>query len=144
MKNEEIKQFFKVYEERFNKALAGDDDIAGTAGAFAACFIGANPNGVMCGSNNEDFRKNIPAGNAYYRSIGTKRMQIKHMDIMSLDEIHYSARVSWHSEYERKDGREISIDFDVIYMLQYIGNSPKIFAYITGDEQAELQKHGLI
>jgi len=38
----------------------------------------------------------------------------------------------------------VNIDFDVIYLLQYRDQHLKIFAYITGDEQAELQKNGLI
>lgn len=139
-----IKEFFSRYEHRFNEALAGREDIDGMVSCFAECFIEANPKGVMCGANNDEFRKNIPKGNAFYKNIGTRLMKITNIDITTLNDAHYIAKVYWHSEYERKDNKEVSIDFDVIYLLQYRDQRLKIFAYITGDEQAELQKHGLI
>lgn len=139
-----IREFFNQYEQRFNDALAGKEDIDATTNSFAECFIEANPNGVMCGANNDEFRKNIPKGNAFYKNIGTKLMKIENIDITRLNDAHYMAKVYWHSEYERKDNTEVSIDFDVIYLLQYREQHLKIFAYITGDEQAELQKNGLI
>ena len=44
-------------------------------------------------------------------------------------------KVRWQSNYEKRDGKGEKIDFDVIYLLQIIGERPKIFAYITGDEE---------
>ena len=86
----------------------------------------------------------ILQGLEYYRSIGTKSMKISSMAITSLDEFHVQTRVSWQSDYIKKDGNGERIDFDVIYLLQTIGEGPKIFAYITGDEQGTLRERGLI
>jgi hypothetical protein len=140
----DIKQFFKNYEQRFNEALKGHEDIDGTVNSFADCFLEASPKGVICGNNDENFRKNIPKGNAFYKNIGTRLMKIKNIEVTQLNDIHFMAKVFWHSEYEKQDKTQLSIDFDIIYLLQYRDVQLKIFAYITGDEQAELQKHGLV
>jgi hypothetical protein len=52
--------------------------------------------------------------------------------------------VHWRSFYTKKDGREELIEFDVIYFVQMRDEKPKIFAYITGDEQGVLREKGFI
>ena len=111
---------------------------------FSDCFIAANPGGVICGKNDEQFRLQILQGFEFYRSIGTKSMTISGLTVTALDEFHVQARVSWQADYIKKDGSGVRIDFDVIYMLQTIGKRPKIFAYITGDEEGALRERGLI
>lgn len=140
-----IRSFFADYESRFNKALESPPvtDVEGTAGAFATCFVEASPLGINCGSNDESFRKAIPEGNAFYRNIGTVSMRVARLDITELDEYHALAKVHWDSRY-LKEGKEITIEFDVIYLLQVLSDMPKIFAYITGDEQKVLKEHGLV
>ena len=54
--NEKIEEFFAEYETRFNRALAGEIDVEDTANSFTDCFIEANPFGVMCGKNDDQFR----------------------------------------------------------------------------------------
>jgi hypothetical protein len=71
-------------------------------------------------------------------------MSIDSVKVSSLDEYHSLAKVHWRSFYKKGDGREAQIDFDVIYFVQIIGEKPKIFAYITGDEQGVLREKGLI
>lgn len=44
---------------------------------------------------------------------------------------------------DEEDNRVV-IDFEVIYLLQTIANGPKIFAYITGDEESALRQRGLL
>lgn len=138
-----IAGFFEAYAARFAGALKGIDDVEDTAAAFADCFIGANPHGVMCGKNDDAFRRQIPRGNELYRSLGTSEMSVAGVDSSRLDDNHYMAKVFWHSVY-RKAGREVVIDFSVIYLLQDINDKLSIFAYITGDEQAVLKEHGLL
>jgi hypothetical protein len=46
--------------------------------------------------------------------------------------------------YDKRDGSEELIELDVIYFFQIIGEKPKIFAYITGDEQGALREKDLI
>lgn len=146
MKNKsEINRFFEAYAARFNQALSGEDiDVDAVAGAFADCFIEAGPMGIALGKNDESFRKAIPEGYDFYRKIGTKSMQILSKDTLPLDEFHTMVRVHWKARYEPADGKRKEIDFDVIYLLQTIGTNPKIFVYITGDEQKALRDNGLI
>ena len=138
--------FFTEYEARTNRALGTTPsvDVEATAAAFADCFVGASPVGVMCGKNDEEFRKQIHTGLEFYRSIGTKSMTIKSLTTTLLDDYHSMVKVHWEAFYRQQDGHEDLIDFDVIYPVQTIDETPKIFAYITGDEQKVLRERGLI
>lgn len=142
--SESIRNFFSAYEARFNEAINGREDIDGTVNSFDTCFLEASPAGVNCGKNDESFREAVPKGNAYYKSIGTKSMKVSNLDITKLDDLHYMVKVYWDSLYEKKDGKLISIAFDVIYFLKAKGKEWKIFLYITGDEQKVLKENGLI
>lgn len=139
-----LKDFFAEYEARFNRALAGEFDVEETADLFADCFMEANPFGVMGAKNDDLFRLMIPKGYEFSRSIGAKAMLIDSIKLSSLDEYHSMAKVHWRAIYIKKDGSEDIIEFDVIYFVQTIGEKPKIFAYITGDEQGILRERGLI
>lgn len=139
-----LEDFFRKYEARFNKSLVGTIDIEETVNSFTDCFIEANPFGVQCGKNDDQFRAVITQGYEFYKSIGTKSMIIDSVKISFLDEYHSMAKVHWRSFYNKKDGREELIEFDGIYFVQMIDEKPKIFAYITGDEQGMLREKGLI
>lgn len=139
-----LEDFFRKYEARFNESLVGTIDIEETANSFTDSFIGANPFGVLCGKNDDQFRAVITQMYEFYKSIGTKSMIIDSVKVSSLDEYHSMAKVHWRSFYNKKDGREELIEFDVIYFVQMIDEKPKIFAYITGDEQGILREKGLI
>ena len=140
-----IDHFFKDYEKGFQDALRGGKvDAEKVAAGFAAYFIGANPKGVMGSPNDDKFKTEIPKGYERYISIGTKSMKIGEKSITLLDEWHAMVKVHWLSEYLRKDGENVSIDFDVIYFLQKIDGPPKIFAFIAGDEEQVMKDHGLL
>jgi hypothetical protein len=140
----QLEAFFAAYAARFNEGLDGDPDVEGTAGSFTDYFMEANPNGVLCGKNDDTFRAMIPQGYAFYRKIGTKSMRISSLDLSRLDAYHWMATVQWESLYEKKDDTTDWIDFTVIYFLQTIGGTPRIFAYIAGDEQKALREKGLL
>lgn len=38
----------------------------------------------------------------------------------------------------------MSIDFDVYDLVQLLGGEPKVFGWVSGDEQALLREHGMI
>ncbi|HOI58484.1 MULTISPECIES: hypothetical protein [unclassified Methanoculleus] len=141
-----MEDFFAAYAAGFNKALvdAPEIDVEATAEAFADCIIAADPNGVSCGRNGEEFRAQIPKGFEFYRSIGTKSMRVASLAVTPLDDYHLMAKVHWVSVYRRKDGSDDQIDFENIYFVQTIGEKPRIFGYITGDEQKLLRERGLI
>ena len=144
--DQKLEEFFAEYEARMNKALGAipEVDVEATAGAFADCFIEASPLGVTCGRNDEQFRTVIPQGYEFYRSIGTKSMRIDSLTVTALDDYHSLAKVHWLALYTKKDGSNLTLDFDVIYLVQTIDDKPRIFAYITGDEQKAYQESGLI
>ena len=139
-----LAEFFREYEARMGRALAGDLDVEATAAAFADCFIQADPNGIACGKNDEQLRAVIPQGIAFYRSIGTTSMAIRSVALSPLDEYHYTAKVEWRARYEKRDGTEETVDFAVVYLVRTIGGEPKIFGFITGDEQQLYREKGLI
>lgn len=99
---------------------------------------------MRCGQNDESFKKIIPKGYEIYKSIGTKSMKIRSKQSTQLNELHYMTRVEWRTLYEKKDGNEETVDFEVIYFTRHVNDNIKIFAYITGDEQKLMKEHGLI
>lgn len=147
MKNrtQQLDQFFDLYEERFNKALRqGIMNIEETAGAFADSFIEASPVGIACGKNDEKFREMIPKGYEFYENIGTSSIDILSKDIILLDDFHAMVKVYWDCKYTKKDDSRGHVEFNVMYFVQSMNNTHKIFAYITGDEQKVLKEEGLI
>jgi hypothetical protein len=141
---EVIKSFFDEYAERLNRSLAGEHvEAREVAGSFADHFVEASPAGVNGGKNGMLFRWLIPAGIAHYKKIGTTSMNIDNVEVETIDPMHALAKVHWDSSYE-KDGKSDRIEFDVTYLLHFEGARPKIFAYITGDEERVLREHGLV
>lgn len=141
--NDQIEQFFEAYEKRFAEGLAGDAIAEETAEVFADFFVEASPMGIIGGKNDQAFRDRVPEGYDFYRSIGITKMEIRQLDITELNELHYMVEVYWESFYVR-DGQPDSIEFSVIYFLQHLNGALKVFAYITGDEQAVLKERGLV
>jgi hypothetical protein len=141
-----LEEFFAAYAARTNAALADPPkvDVEAAASAFADSFIGASPKGVNCGKNDDELRAVIPKGYEFYRSIGTKRMDIDSLTLTQLDDFHTQAKVHWVAKYQKQDGSKEEIEFDVLYFVQDVGKGPKIFAYITGDEEQVYKDKGLI
>jgi hypothetical protein len=142
-----IRLFFEAYQARMNDALKDPPkiDSAKTVAAFAKYFVGTNPSSVSGGRNGWLFRFMIPRGYAFYRKIGTERMEVRGLRVAPIDDYHAMAHTHWWSSYRRKSGEMVEIEFDNIYMLHIPqGGEPKIFAYVTGDEQQVLKDHGLI
>jgi hypothetical protein len=142
-----VRRFFEAYQGRMNAALQKRPvvDAAEAAAAFARYFVGSNPKQVFGARNGWLFRLMIGRGYAHYRRLGTQRMEIRGLSIMPLDDYHVLARTHWWSSYRPKSGASVEIEFDNIYLLHIpAGQEPKVFAYITGDEQQVLKDHGLI
>lgn len=139
----DFETFFRTYAEAFNRALASEPAFETIMAAFTDCFIGASPGSVNCGRNGEDFRAALEQGYDFYRQIGTKRMSVRSVEVTPIDALHHMARVFWRADYE-KEGKPITIDFDVTYLLQTREDGPKVFAFVSGDEMAAYRRHGLI
>ena len=139
-----VRKLFERYERVFEASLHGDGDMDEVAALYASEFIAASPGGVMTGKNDEQLKQVMAQGYAHYRAIGTKEMRIRGLRISPMDEHHCVAHVAWRATYARKDQSEVAIDFDVHYLVQQLGAEPKVFGWISGDEQALLKEHGVI
>jgi hypothetical protein len=139
-----VRNLFERYESFFNQSLGGDMDMDEVASLYASEFIGAAPAGVMTGKNDDQFKQVMAQGYAHYRAIGTKEMRIRNVRLSPIDEHHCVAHVAWTATYARKDQPDVAIDFDVHYFVQKLDGEPKVFGWVSGDEQAVLRKHGVI
>jgi hypothetical protein len=54
------------------------------------------------------------------------------------------AHVAWTAIYARQDAPDILIDFDVHYLVQKLNGEPKIFGWVSDDEQALLKEYGIV
>jgi hypothetical protein len=144
-KKKSIDDFFSTYELNFNKGLSEGITSVSEAiiSSFSNCFVESSPAGVMCGTNDDGFLQEIEQGLQFYKKIGSQSMKITSKEITDLDDLHSMAKIGWRYT-AIKDGREVVIDFQNIYMLVIQNNQPKIFAYIAGDEQRALKENGLM
>ncbi|PLP59188.1 hypothetical protein CYK37_11995 [Mesorhizobium loti] len=138
-----IKKFFERYVNFFNQALGGNIDGKELATLYASDFIAASPKGVMTGRNNDKLKRTLAHGYAHYREIGTKDMRIRDVRVSPIDDHHCVAHVAWAATYARDDQPDISINFEVHYLMQKVDGEPKIFGWIAGDEQELLSRHGI-
>ena len=144
MTKDTLEHFFERYERFFMQSLDGKIDGSEMAELYAPEFIAASPAGVMAGKNDDDFRQVLSAGYEQYRQIGTKGMRVRGVEMTQIDALHCVANVAWTASYETADGRLIDIDFDVHYLMQEWGGRPRVFGWISGDEQEVLKQYGVI
>lgn len=138
-----IRQFFERYAVCFNQSLAGTVDATELAALYAPEFVAASPMGVMSGKNDNQFKKRVAQGYARYRALGTKDMRVRDVRLSSIDEQHCVAHVAWTATYARPDQPDVAIDFDVHYFIRSLGGKPKVFGWVSGDEQELLRRHGI-
>jgi hypothetical protein len=139
-----VKELFDRYQEFFRKALKGEIEMEQVASSYASAFVAASPAGVMVGQNDEHLRQVMRTGFENYRQLGTKDMRIRSVRISPIDEHHCVAHVAWTATYVRKGRPDVTIDFDVHYLVQKLVGEPKIFGWVSGDEQALLKQHGIV
>ena len=139
-----VRELFERYERSFNQAMSGELNMREVASLYASHFISATPAGVMTGKNNDQLKQVMAQGYARYRAIGTKEMRIRDVRVAPLDEHHCVAHVAWTGTYARKDQPDVAIDFDVHYFVQQLDGEPKVFGWVSGDEEELLKEHGII
>jgi hypothetical protein len=139
-----VRKLFERYESLFNQSLGGDVDMDEVASLYASEFIGAAPAGVRTGKNDNQFKQVMAQGYAHYRAIGTKEMRRRDVRLSPIDEHHCVVHVAWTATYARQGQPDVAIDFDVHYFVQKLDGEPKVFGWVSGDEQALLRKHGLL
>lgn len=139
-----VRAFFERYERFFNQSLEDGADMDEVASLYAAEFIAASPAGIMTGKNDNQLKQVMEQGFARYRAMGTKGMRVRNVRLSAIDDHHCLAHVAWTATYARKDETDAAIDFDVHYFLQQLDGEPKVFGWVSGDEQALLRSHGII
>ncbi|MCC2611431.1 hypothetical protein ABK249_05645 [Neorhizobium sp. Rsf11] len=141
-----VRELFNDYGRISNDALkdASLVDIDGMTAFFAAYFVGSTPQAVFGGPNDEKFREVIPKGFARYREVGGKQMLITGIKVTPLNDLHALAEVGWDFAYLNKSGESGNIRFTNFYFITVAGGRPRIFAYITGDEEKAMKDHGLV
>lgn len=139
-----ISKFFERYERFFNKSLGGDMDMKEAASLYASAFIAASPAGVITGKNDDHLRQVMAQGYERYRAMGTREMRIRDISLSPIDDHHCTAQVAWTATYARQDQADVAIDFDVHYFVQTLNGEPRVFGWVSGDEQALLRKHGIL
>ncbi|MBZ9856304.1 nuclear transport factor 2 family protein [Mesorhizobium sp. CA13] len=139
-----VKRFFERYQQFFKASLGGSMDMDEAASLYTSEFIAASPAGVVTGKNDDQLKQVMAQGYAHYRAIGTKEMRIRDIRISPIDEHHCVAHVAWTATYARKGQADVGIDFDVHYLVRKLDGEPKIFGWVSGDEQALLKKHGIV
>jgi hypothetical protein len=139
-----VRKLFERYEKLFRMALANEVGMDEVASSYAAAFVAASPAGVVVGQNDEQLKQMMQQGFERYRRIGTKDMRLRGVTIAAIDEHHCIAHVGWTATYDRGSEPDISIDFEVHYLVQQLEGTPKIFGWVSGDEQAVLKQHGII
>lgn len=140
-----IRDFFDDHGRTSNDASQDPPvvDVEQTAAFFADHFVGSTPQAVFGGANDASFRKAIPQGFAHYRKVGGKQMSISDVNVVPLDDLHASAEIGWDFAYLNRAGKSGNIRFTNFYFLTTAIGSPKIFAYITADEEKAMKDHGL-
>lgn len=138
-------QFFREYAKAYERSLGESVDVTAIRGFFAEAFISAGTGGqVATGENNDAFEETLRSGYAFYRAIGTMSMKVDRVESAALYENHDRVQVFYTARYRKKDGTEVSIPFDVLYLIQRRRDGPRIFGFIAGDEMAVYRKHGLV
>lgn len=139
-----VRAFFERYEWIFNASLGGDVGMDEVAALYAPEFIAASPAGVMTGRNDDRLKQTMAQGYARYRAMGTKNMRIREVRLAPIDDQHSVAHVAWRATYAREGRPDVAIDFDVHYFVQTLAGEPKVFGWVSGDEEALLKTHGII
>ncbi|HWA20303.1 MAG TPA: nuclear transport factor 2 family protein [Devosia sp.] len=139
-----VRSFFARYEALFNRSLAGQSNLEDVAALYAPEFIAASPAGVMAGKNDEQLRQVMAQGYERYRAMGTRQMRLRNVRLSPIDDLHCLAHVAWTAFYARPGQPDVAIDFDVHYLVQALDGTPRVFGWISGDEEALLKKHGIL
>jgi hypothetical protein len=139
-----IDNFFDRYASLMNDALSSDvNNVRLIMNSFSDFVVGSNSYGVFGGKNDDQFAEAIHQGIDFYKTIGIVSMNIIAKRVTILDNVHALVRVSWTSFYRNED-ESGDIPFEAAYMVQYKNHELRIFAFVTGDEQAAFKSHKLI
>lgn len=135
--NEDVKKLFTEYERLFHVL-----DVAGQAVFFADSFISAGPRGAIAQSKAE-FLKMAEQAAAFYKSVGQTSAKILSIEETPISNEYSLVRTHWATTFQKTEMK--TVEFDVSYVVQRVGEEPKIILFITHqDEQQAMKELGLL
>ena len=136
MSRDQLDNLFKEYETAFDKL-----DVKTISGYCADSFISAGPKGSITQSR-KDYEKKVEQATKFYKSVGRKSAKIISKRVMPICNDYSMVVVRWGITFD-KTGNKL-IEFDTSYIIQEIGNEPKIILLISHeDEETTIKKLGL-
>ena len=136
MSRDQLDTLFKEYETAFDKL-----DVKTISGYCADSFISAGPKGSITQSR-KDYEKKAEQATKFYKSVGRKSAKIISKRVMPICNDYSMVVVRWGITFD-KTGNKL-IEFDTSYIIQEIGNEPKIILLISHeDEETTIKKLGL-
>lgn len=141
----DYEKFFRDYVDVFNRSMTGEVETDAIRASYAEFIVSAGANGAVQGGANDDkYAEVLRKGAEFYKALRMQAMELRRVEVSPIDEGHDVVRAFFTARHARRDGTQVSIDFDVSYMLQKRKTGPKIFAFVAGDEMALYRQYGLV
>jgi hypothetical protein len=145
MQQPDYEAFFRNYVDVFNRSMTDGVDADAILASYAEYIVSAGVGGVVQGGANDGkYAEALRQGAGFYQAIGLQGMALLKVEVTAIDAEHDMVRPHFRADYRKKDGQTLSIDFDVVYMLQRREGGPKIFGFVAGDEMGMYRQHGLV
>ena len=132
MSRDQLDTLFKEYETAFDKL-----DVKTISGYCADSFISAGPKGSITQSR-KDYEKKAEQATKFYKSVGRNSAKIISKRVMPICNDYSMVVVRWGITFD-KTGNKL-IEFDTSYIIQEIGNEPKIILLISHEDEEEAMK----
>ena len=132
MSRDQLDTLFKDYETAFDKL-----DVKTISGYCADSFISAGPKGSITQSR-KDYEKKAEQATKFYKSIGRNSAKIISKRVMPICNDYSMVVVRWGITFD-KTGNKL-IEFDTSYIIQEIGDEPKIILLISHEDEEEVMK----
>ena len=126
-----VEKLFADYGKSFS-AL----DLHHAANLYADNFIAAGPKGVISQTRKE-FDANAEKAAEYYRKVGQKSAEILSTTETWFGDKYVMVTVHWGAHFEKLDK---PYEFDVSYLVQLTGDTPKIILFISHEDEDEAMK----
>ena len=132
MSRDQLDTLFKEYETAFDKL-----DVKTISGYCADSFISAGPKGSITQSR-KDYEKRAEQATKFYKSIGRNSAKIISKRVMPICNDYSMVVVRWGITFDRTGNKVI--EFDTSYIIQEIGDEPKIILLISHEDEEEAMK----
>lgn len=138
--------WFRSYAETYTRSLEGPVQTDAIRSYFAETVLGLGIDGSLNAASpgEPSFVGALEGMYAFARAVGARRMAVERVEVSPLHDNHDRVRVFYRADYRTADGREPSIPFDLVYLVQRRPAGPVIFAFISADEMAMYRQYGLV